>query len=100
MIIGRERRHEEGKTIQRPIISTERKKENSKDNTGEPYDGTVGGVPKYKLEPKGDKPGNTMVCKRKTYYWWPSNHGRGMWGFHRTDKQNIKENQVETNTDE
>ena len=56
-------------------------KKNIRYKKGKPYNGTVGGIPKWKLEPKGYNNGNTMVRNGKTYYWFTNNHNGGMWVF-------------------
>ena len=43
------------------------KKEKIKDNIGGPDDDIAGGTPKWKLEPKGANPGDTIFLNGKTY---------------------------------
>ena len=62
-----------------------KKKENIKDNIGKLNDDTVGGLTKWKLELKGYKPVDTMVCNGNNYYYCPNHHDRGMWVSHKPD---------------
>ena len=71
-----------------------KKKKTSKDKIGNIYDYTVEGITKWKLEPKGENTGDTMVCNGNTYYWCPNHHDRGMWVCHKPDKFNVKGNRV------
>ena len=51
-----------------------KKKDDIKDRIGEPDNEIVEGIPKWKLEPKVSKTGNTMVHTVNNYYWCTNNH--------------------------
>ena len=74
-----------------------KKKEDIKDNIREPDNYMVGGIPKWKLKPKGANPGETMVCNGTTYYWCPNRLCRVIWVCRKPENCNVK---VEANTNE
>ena len=77
-----------------------KKNENIKDIIFKPDDDTVGDIPKWNLEPKVSKPGDSMVINGKNYYQCPNHHDRGICSFHKPDKFNVKQNQVKANAAE
>ena len=77
-----------------------KKKDSTKDKIGGPYDDTVVCVPKWKLEPKRAKSGNTMVHNGKTYFCCLNPHDGVMCICKKPENCNVNKTKVEANFSE